>query len=79
MSIFLRHWFLFVFVTAQTFQKFDNENEFLVVLKQNDVTSHSEARAKCMELGSDLAVIKSPQIQDFVLRLIRESNYGKYL
>ena len=72
MFMFLQLCMLLIIVTAQNFKSFDKENAFLVVATK-DILSHEEARAKCKALDSDLAVIKSPQALDFVLKLIHES------
>ena len=74
MLAFLLLWILFISAIAQDFKSLDDENAFLVVATK-DILSHEEARAKCKALDSDLAVIKSPQTLDFVLELIRESEY----
>ena len=61
-------------VTAQNFKPFDDKNAFRVFAAK-EVSSHDEARAKCKALNSDLAVIKSPKVLEFVIKLIKESGY----
>ena len=65
---------LFVTVIALDSKSFDNENAVLVVAAK-DIQSHDEARAKCKVLYSELAVMKSPQVLEYIFKLIEEDEY----
>ena len=76
MLSFLLLCLLFVTVTGQDFKPFNRKYAFLVVTTSK-ASSHDEASRKCNQMRSELAIIKSPEMLSFILKLINNSEYGK--